>query len=43
MVETIIGGDKKGRPKKGQKMNNSQEPKKKKKVNPFRGRKLFHP
>jgi hypothetical protein len=43
MVENHHKGDKKGRPKKGQKMNNLQEPKKWKKTNPSCDKKLFHP
>jgi hypothetical protein len=36
-------GDKKGRPKKGQKTNNPQEFLKRERTSPFHGRKLFHP
>jgi hypothetical protein len=36
-------GDKKGRPKKGQKKNNPYEPKKREKVSPSHGRKLLRP
>ncbi len=37
------GGEKKGRPKKGQKMNNPHVPKKRERTNPSHGRELFHP
>jgi hypothetical protein len=36
-------GDKKGRPKKGQKMYSLQEPKKRERVSVSHGKKLFHP
>jgi len=43
MARTITREKKKGGPEKGQKINNLQKPKKKKKVNPSHGSKLFHP
>jgi hypothetical protein len=43
MAKTIARETKKGRPKKGQKMNNLHELRKRERVNPFCGRKLSHP
>ncbi len=43
MVRTIIGKTKKEGQKKGQKTNDSQELKKREKISPSHGMKLFHP